>query len=92
VLLTTVLSHAGITDFTVVNNTTTAADLQVLIVKEEVKNFFAENGADWFALRRLTFATIQTIQPAIKSVTQLILPIPMGEITTNKNVIQNPGY
>jgi hypothetical protein len=91
-LLTTVLSHAGITDFTVVNNTTTAADLQVLIVKEEVKNFFAENGADWFALRRLPFATIQTIQPAIKSVTQLILPIPMGEITTNKNMIQNPGY
>jgi len=91
-LLTTIMSHAGITDFTAVNNTTSAANLQTLIVKEEMKNFFGENGSDWFALRRLPFATIQTIQPAIKAATQLILPIPLSEITTNKNVIQNPGY
>jgi hypothetical protein len=91
-LLTTVMGHAGLTDFTAVNNTTTAAALQVLIVKEEMKNFVAENGIDWFALRRLPLATIQTIQPYVTSVTKLILPIPLTEITNNSQVVQNPGY
>jgi hypothetical protein len=89
-LLETVMSHAGITDFTAVNNAATAAALQVLVVKEEMKNFVSENGADWFALRRLPFATIQSIQPYIKTVNQLILPIPNTEITTNSQVFQNP--
>lgn len=89
-LLETVMSHAGITDFTAVNNAATAAALQVLVVKEEMKNFVSENGADWFALRRLPFATIQSIQPYIKTVNQLILPIPNTEITTNSQVFPNP--
>jgi len=89
-LLKTIKSHAGITDFTDVNNTNTAAALQVLVVKEEIKNFVAENGADWFALRRLPFTTAQTIQPALKSVNQLILPIPSSEISVNSLVVQNP--
>lgn len=89
-LLTTVMGHAGITDFTAVNNATTAAALQVLVVKEEMKNFVAENGADWFALRRLPFATMQTLQPYITTVNQLILPIPNSEITANGQVFQNP--
>ncbi|OCX52562.1 hypothetical protein BEL04_14005 [Mucilaginibacter sp. PPCGB 2223] len=91
-LLKTVMGHAGIIDFTAVDNATTAAALQVLVVKEEMKNFVAENGSDWFALRRLPFATVQTIQPNIKLATQLILPIPLAEITANSQVVQNPGY
>jgi len=89
-LLTTVMGHAGLTDFTAVNNATTAAALQVLVVQEEMKNFVAENGADWFALRRLPFATIKTMQPYITTVNQLILPIPNTEIITNGQIIQNP--
>jgi hypothetical protein len=91
-LLETVEGHAGIKDFTTIDNTTSAAALEVLIVKEELKNFVGENGADWFALRRLPLATIQTIQPQLKSTDNLILPIPNTEITQNGNVIQNPGY
>jgi hypothetical protein len=91
-LLETVEGHAGIKDFTVINSTNSAAALQVLIVKEELKNFIGENGADWFALRRLPLATIQTIQPLLKSKNNFILPIPNTEITQNGNVIQNPGY
>jgi hypothetical protein len=89
-LLKTIEGHAGVTNFSDVDAATTAAQLQVLVVKEEIKNFFSESGQDWFALRRLPLATATTIQPALISVKQLILPIPNSEITTNGNVIQNP--
>jgi len=90
-LLETVESHAGIKDFTAITNASTPAALQLLIVEEEMKNFLSENGADWFALRRLPFATAQTLQPALKSVNQLILPIPYTETSINNQIIQNPG-
>jgi hypothetical protein len=96
-LLKTVEGHAGVTDFSDVDAATTAQALQALIVKEEMKNFFAEGGQDWFALRRLGISgstpnvtAIQTIQPALTSVNQLILPIPNSEITTNSQIIPNP--
>jgi len=96
-LLKTVEGHAGITNFSDVDAATTGTALQALVVKEEVKNFFAEAGQDWFALRRLgisgsqpNITAIATIQPAAKLVNQLILPIPNTEITTNGNIIQNP--
>jgi hypothetical protein len=89
-LLKTIEGHAGVTNYSDVDAAATAAQLQVLVVKEEIKNFFSESGQDWFALRRLPIATAQTIQPALTSVKQLILPIPNSEITTNGNVIQNP--
>jgi len=91
-LLETVLSHAGIKDFTTIDNTSSASELQVEIVKEELKNFVGENGADWFALRRLPLDTIETIQPLLKSVDRFLLPIPQAEITQNGNMIQNPSY
>ncbi|MFD2874232.1 RagB/SusD family nutrient uptake outer membrane protein [Mucilaginibacter ximonensis] len=96
-LLKTIEGHAGITDFSAIDAATTATALQELVVKEEIKNFFAEAGQDWFALRRLGITNgqpnidaISKIQTAAKSVNQLILPIPNSEITTNGNVIQNP--
>jgi len=91
-LLETVEGHVGIKDFTPITNANTAAALQLLIVKEEMKNFFSENGADWFAVRRLPFATAQTLLPELKSVTQLTLPIPYTETSINNQIIQNPGY
>ena len=91
-LLKTVESHAGVSDFSAITAATTAAQLQLLIVKEELKNFVAENGQDWFALRRLPLTIIQTIQPLAKSANLLIFPIPNTEITANSQAIQNPGY
>lgn len=95
--LDTVETHAGITDKSNIYAASNAMELQTLIVKEEIKNFFDENGADWFALRRLGISgstpnikAIQAIQPALKIVSQLIMPIPNSEISTNGNVIQNP--
>ena len=91
-LLETVQGHAGITDFTAINNANSAAALEVLIVEEELRNFVGENGADWFALRRLPLTTIQTIQPLLKSTDRFLLPIPYAEITENGSMVQNPGY
>jgi hypothetical protein len=92
VLLETVEGHAGITDFSAITAAATASSLQLLIVKETMKNFVAENGLDWFALRRLPLAEIQQIRPMIKTGDELIFPIPSTEITTNSLCVQNPGY
>jgi len=91
-LLKTVEGHAGLTDFTAVNNATSALKLQVLVEREELKNFVGENGADWFALRRMPMDTIQTIQPLLKIKDRFLLPIPYAEVTENGNMIQNPSY
>jgi hypothetical protein len=92
VLLKTVEGKSGITDFSTIDAATTPSQLQFLIVKENLKNFVGENGQDYFALRRLPFATLKTIQPLIKSSSQLILPIPFSETSANSQVVQNPGY
>jgi hypothetical protein len=92
-LLTTVMSHAGAgpQEMAAVAAATTPASLQVEIVKENLRNFAYENGVDWFALRRLPFATLRQLNPNIQHPYQLIFPIPTAELTYN-NVIQNPGY
>jgi hypothetical protein len=90
-LLETVEGHAGITDFTAVN-AATGPDLTLLIIREEMKNFVGESGQDWFAVRRLPFATLQQLIPTIVSKDLLILPIPLAEITANGQAKQNPSY
>ncbi len=92
-LVKTVMSHAGAgpTELAAVDSATTPAALQLQIVKENMRNFTYENGVDWFALRRLPFATIQSLNSNIKNPSKLIFPIPSSELTYNK-VIQNPGY
>jgi len=91
-LLKTVMGHAGFTDFSGVDAAATAADLQLLIVEEEMKNFVSEAGQDWFALRRLPFATVQSMLPSITNKSLLILPIPDAEIIANNKIKQNPNY
>jgi hypothetical protein len=91
-LLKTVEGHGGITDFTAIDAAVTASDLQLLIVEEEMKNFVGEAGQDWFALRRLPFATVTSLVPTLTDPGRLILPIPQGEITYNNKIKQNPTY
>jgi hypothetical protein len=91
-LLETVLSHAGITDFTAVDAQTTPAGLQLLIVQEEMKNFVGEAGQDWYAVRRLPLATVQSMIPTLGSQDLFILPIPQAEMTANGKMVQNPNY
>jgi hypothetical protein len=93
-LLNTVRDHAGFTlaDHAAIDNIATADELHVAIVKEYMKNFIGENGVDWFALRRLPIDTIKTIQPLLKTADRFLLPIPLAEISQNRNMIQNPSY
>ncbi|MVT09312.1 RagB/SusD family nutrient uptake outer membrane protein [Chitinophaga tropicalis] len=92
VLLKEVMEHAGYTDFNSVDAAVTAEQLQLLIIKEEMKNFVGEAGQDWFAVRRLPFATLQGLLPSIKDKSLLLLPVPDAEIIANKNMAQNPNY
>ena len=91
-LLKTVLTHAGFTDLSKVDNAVTAADVQLQIIEEEMINFVSEAGQDWFAVRRLPFATLQSLLPSVKNKSLLILPIPDAEITANPQLKQNPNY
>lgn len=93
-LLKEVMKHAGFTGFSAVDAASTKDALQLLIVKEEMKNFVAEGGQDWLAVRRLPLVTLQQLIPVIKDKNQLILPIPESEITANGQLAgkQNPGY
>ncbi len=91
-LLKTVEEQAGIIDFTTIDAAATASDLQLLIVEEEMRSFVAEAGQDWFALRRLPFATVKNLVPTLTDPSRLILPIPQNETLYNSNLIQNPNY
>jgi hypothetical protein len=91
-LLKTIRSHAGVTDFTDIDAATTAPQMQLLTIKEEMRSFVNEAGQDWFAVRRLPYSTLQTLLPSITDKALLILPIPDAEITSNKAMKQNPGY
>jgi hypothetical protein len=91
--LKTVMSKAGVTDFSAVDAAATAADVQVKVYYEFARNFVGEDGIEWMALLRLPFATVEQIRPTITNKIQYILPIPDSEFTNNPNFgAQNPGY
>ncbi|UAY55206.1 RagB/SusD family nutrient uptake outer membrane protein [Arachidicoccus terrestris] len=94
VLLKTVMEKSGVTNFTQIDNAKSASQLQLEVIKEEMRNFVGEAGQDWFALRRLPFETIKEMVPSIGNKTQLILPIPQEEMKRNSALrgMQNPGY
>lgn len=87
-----VQKRSGITDFTELNTITNPSRLKLKVIEEEIINFVSENGSDWFALRRLPLAQINTINPKITNLNQLIFPIPYDEITKNSKIIQTPKH
>ena len=91
-LLKTVEGHAGITDFTAVDAAATVDALRLLIIEEEMKSFVGEAGQDFLAIRRLPFATVQSLLPSFTNKSLLILPIPDAEMTANSKMKQNPNY
>jgi starch-binding outer membrane protein, SusD/RagB family len=91
-LLETVMSHAGVTDFTAVNNASTADSLLIQINNEVVKNLCYEDGSEWFSLLRMPFAQVQAMRPTITSKNQYIMPVPKTELDLNGSMKQNPGY
>lgn len=92
-LLKTVMGHAGVTDFSEVDNAVTTEQLIMEVYKETVRNLAFEDGQDWSALVRLPLATVLSIKPAITDKNHFILPIPATEFIKNSTIgPQNPGY
>lgn len=88
-----IMAHAGVTDFSSVENATTSDQLLIEIYKEISRNLVAEDGQDWFALLRLPFETVKQFKPTIQEKFQSILPIPKVEHDKNPTIgEQNPGY
>jgi hypothetical protein len=88
-----IMSHAGVTDFSAIDNASTTNALLIEIYKEFARNLVAEDGADWFALLRLPFETVKQLKPSIQNKFQYILPIPKAEHDKNPAIgEQNPGY
>lgn len=92
-LIETVMSHAGVTDFSAVENAATPDDLLLQNFYEIERNLSGEDGIEWMALLRLPFATVKQLRPTITSQTQYIFPIPHDEFQLNPTIgDQNPGY
>jgi len=92
-LLKTVLEHAGVSDFSALNNANTPDALLVQIYNETAKNLSFEDGQDWSALLRMPIAFVLGVKPAITDKNHFILPIPKEEFDKNPAIgDQNPGY
>jgi hypothetical protein len=88
-----VMTHAGVTDFSAVDNASTANDLLLQIYYGTVKSLVDEDGQEWMALLRLDFNTVKQIKSTITTQAQYILPIPHSEFVYNPTIgDQNPGY
>jgi hypothetical protein len=86
----TIRSRAGLAPTTA----TTQPDVLAAIQHEKRIEFFAEWGHRWFDLKRwgLAIDTLGNIPYKEINSTQLFYPIPMNEIQTDPNLVQNPGY
>jgi hypothetical protein len=93
VILRNVMSHGGMTDYTTINNATTADQLLLQSYYETARSLVGEDGQEWMALLRLPFATVQQLKPTINVQTKYILPAPISEHKNNPAFgDQNPGY
>ncbi|MCR8557326.1 RagB/SusD family nutrient uptake outer membrane protein [Mucilaginibacter sp. BJC16-A38] len=92
-LLKAVMTRAGVTDFSAIDQANTTDEMLLQNYYEIVRNLVGEDGADWMALLRLPLATITQLRPTITSSQQYILPIPASELQANPDIgPQNPGY
>ena len=88
-----IMSKAGVTDFSAIDNATTPDQLLLEIFKENFRNFLLEDGIDWLSLLRLPLNTVKSLRPDITDLTRYIMPIPREEFLRNYAVTeQNPGY
>lgn len=92
-LIKTVMSKAGVTDFSAVDNANTAVDLLLQNYYEVERNLAGEDGIEWMTLMRLPFDKVQSLRPTITSTQQFYFPVPLDEFTSNALFgDQNPGY
>ncbi len=88
-----IMSRAGVTDFSSVDDASDSDQLLVELFKETVRSLVGEDGQDWMMLLRLPEATVQALRPTITDKIQYILPVPGLEFKYNSLFgDQNPGY
>jgi len=92
-LIKTVMGKAGVTDFSAVDNATTADQLLLQNYYEVARNLTGEDAIEWLTLLRLPFDTVKQLKPTITTQVQFIYPIPLTEFESNPAFgDQNPGY
>lgn len=92
-LIKTVMSKAGVTNFSDIDNASTTDDLLLQNYYEVVRNLTGEDAIEWLTLLRLPFNTVKQLRPAITTQLQYIFPIPRIEFEANPAFgDQNPGY
>jgi len=93
-LLKTVLTHAGVTDMTAVDNASSQHDVLQQIFNEDMRNLFCEDGHELdFMLRFGDIAT--TFNPVYATTQYNVMGIPVDEFNYNGDLNagdQNPGY
>lgn len=92
-VLRTVMTRAGVTNFSAIDNATTKEDLLFQVYLEFNRNMVAEDGIEWFALLRLPFEKVKELRPTLTKKELYIFPIPATEFQLNPAIgDQNPGY
>jgi len=92
-LLKTILGHAGVTDFSAVDNATTKEELLKQIFNETLRNLFCESGREMDMMMRMPSSIVTAFNPAYSVENTNIMPIPVSEFKYNKALReQNPGY
>lgn len=92
-LVKTVMQHAGVTDYTAIDNALTTDDVLLQVYYEIARSLTGEDGQEWMALLRLPFATVQQLRPLITDKLQYIFPVPHDEFLQNPSFgDQNKGY
>lgn len=92
-LLETVLGHAGVTDFSAVDNANTNNELLKQIFNETLRNLSFEGGRELEIMMRMPKEIVLAFDPIYSVENTNILPIPANEFKYNKALQeQNPGY
>jgi len=92
-LIKTVMSKAGVTDFSAVSNANDANSLLLQNYYEVLRNLTGEDGIEWMTLLRFPLSAITQLRPGITSNVQLYFPVPLSELNYNKLFgSQNTGY
>lgn len=94
-VLRTVMEHAGITDFTELDNVDDEHAFMQVYFNEYLKNLFCESGREWDIMMRMPSDIVLDFNPEYANIQYSIFPIPSDEFKHNYSLTkddQNPGY
>lgn len=91
-LLETVMTKAGVTDFSAVSSAS-GDELLAQIYYEVIRNMCSESGRELEVMFRVPESAVETFCPTISQKATMCMPIPLTELQKNPTIgAQNPGY